>query len=89
MRKTFFIAVAAAALIGATALPASATPPYDTVATFTLSAGALTYSVAQTVALGNHATGYTNISGSLGSVSVTDARGGIFSKFRLALGNVI
>ena len=77
MRKTFVIAVAAAALVGATALPASAA---DTTATFTLAAGTLSVSAppsAPAALIVNGAIGVATLAtGSLGTVTVSDQRGG-------------
>jgi hypothetical protein len=67
---------AAALIVGTTAVPASAAPG-DTVVTFTLTAGALSVSVQPTASLGSTATGSASISGQLGTVLVTDNRGGI------------
>jgi hypothetical protein len=74
IRKPLILGASIAALLGAMALPASAD---DTDATFTLTGGELTLSVAATAALTDAASGTTAISGSLGPVSVTDERGGI------------
>jgi len=62
-------------LLAATALPADAAAG-DTDTTFVVAAGSLSVSVAATANLGTVATGATNVSGSLGAVDVTDARGG-------------
>lgn len=68
-------AVAATAMLAATALPASAD---DTATTFTLTGGQLTLSVGATAALTNEASGVAanTITGTLGTVLVDDARGG-------------
>ena len=73
--KTLIAAAGATALVLGVALPASAD---DTAATFTLTGGALTLSVAETAALTNEASGVAAniITGTLGTVSVDDARGG-------------
>lgn len=75
LRKPLLVAVTAAGLVLGAALPASAD---DTGATFTLTGGDLTLSVATTAALTNEASGVAAnvITGTLGAVSVTDARGG-------------
>ena len=70
------IAIAALTVTGlgvGVAAPASAD---DTNTTFELTGGSLALSVQPTAALTDAATGTTAISGSLGAVSVTDARGG-------------
>ena len=74
MRKTFVIAVAAAALVGATALPASAAVTGDTVTTITMTGGSLSMTPAATAALAANV-GAPTASGSLGTVSVSDTRG--------------
>lgn len=75
LRKHLAIAAAATALLAGTALPASAD---DTATTFTLTGGSLTLSVGATAALTNEASGVgaNTITGTLGTVTVTDARGG-------------
>jgi len=67
----------AAAMIGATALPASAAAG-DTSTTFSLSGGSLSSSVQSTATLtgASTAVGSTVITGPLGAVTVTDDRGG-------------
>jgi hypothetical protein len=75
MRKLFFLAVAAAALAAVIALPAGA----DTTATFTLTAGTLSISAPTgSVSLGTQlaSTSSSVISGQLGTVTVSDQRGG-------------
>src|SRR5688572_23943055 len=75
LRKPLALCAIVAALVGGTALAASAAPG-DTATTFTLNGGSNALSVQTTAALTNGASGTTTISGSLGAVSVTDARGG-------------
>jgi hypothetical protein len=65
--------IAVTGLMVGIASPASAD---DTGTTFTLTGGTLTLTVAATATLANADSGTTNISGSLGAVSVTDERGG-------------
>jgi hypothetical protein len=72
MRKTLVIAVAAAAMIGATALPASAA---DTGTNFVLAAGTLSMTVPGTATLTPGTVGSSSVTGSLGTVSVSDQRG--------------
>lgn len=77
-RRPFLLgvsAVAATALLAATALPASAA---DTTTTFTLTGGSLGLSVGATATLTNEASGVdaNTITGTLGEVAVDDARGG-------------
>jgi hypothetical protein len=67
-----FAATATAVVIGM-ALPASAD---TTGTTFTLTGGTLTLSVAPTALLEDSTSGDTSITGNLGTVTVTDARGG-------------
>jgi hypothetical protein len=78
MRKASLIASVALAAAGiALASPASAG---DTGATFTLTgngAGLAVSVPASTVSLGSAATGATSVSGSLGTVQVTDTRGSL------------
>jgi hypothetical protein len=77
-KKPFYLAgitVVAAALLSAPTLPASAAPG-DTTTTFALTGGALSVSVAATAALSNGNTSSASVSGQLGTVQVTDARGG-------------
>jgi hypothetical protein len=73
------VGAAVAAMVFGTALPASAAITGDTTATFTLSGGSLDVSslTAAPAALTAGASGTTAIFGSLGLVTVTDARGGI------------
>ena len=75
LRKHLTIAAAATALLAGTALPALAD---DTTTTFTLTGGTLALSVAPTATLTNEASGVgaNTITGTLGDVAVTDARGG-------------
>ena len=75
LRKHLILGATVAALVGGMALPASAA---DTATTFSLTGGVLTLSVGATAALTNEASGVDAnvITGSLGAVSVTDARGG-------------
>ncbi len=68
-------ALSAAALLSVPALPANAAAG-DTTTTFSLVGGALSVSVQPTAALSNGNTSSGSVSGQLGSVQVTDARGG-------------
>ena len=71
--------IVAAILSGAVLSLGALTPAAhaaDTTATFTLTAGALSVSAPGTAALTNAATGAASLNGSLGTVTVTDARGG-------------
>ena len=68
-------ALGAVALLGATALPASAAGTGDTTATFTLAGGSLDVTVAAAAALTDGAPGAASVSGSLGAVGVSDTRG--------------
>jgi len=81
MNKKFgYVAVAALgalALLGVTALPASAAATGDTDVTFTLTGGTLDITPAASAALTNGATGDDDVSGSLGAVGVSDTRGSI------------
>jgi hypothetical protein len=70
------LAIAALTVTGLTAGIASSASADDTDATFTLTGGDLTLSVQPTAALTGSVSGDTSISGDLGAVSVTDARGG-------------
>jgi hypothetical protein len=69
------VAVTAAAVLAAPTAPASAAAG-DTTTTFALTGGALSVSVAATAALTNGTTSSANVNGQLGTVQVTDARGG-------------
>ncbi|MCD9625140.1 hypothetical protein [Rhabdothermincola salaria] len=73
--KTLLLAAGATALVLGVAVPASAD---DTTTTFSLTGGSLTLSVAASAALTNQASGVAanTITGTLGEVLVTDARGG-------------
>lgn len=73
LRKPLLAAATITALITGVALPASAD---ETATTFALTGGSLALSVQATAALTNASTGTTAITGSLGTVSVTDERGG-------------
>lgn len=75
LRKHLLLGATVAALIGGMALPASAD---DTITTFSLTGGTLTLGVGASAALTNEASGVeaNTITGTLGIVSVTDARGG-------------
>lgn len=75
MRNALLLATASLGLVGALALPASAAPG-DTTTTFTLTGGALNLSAPANAALTAGGIG-ANASGSLGDVSVTDARGAL------------
>lgn len=68
------LAAAAAALVAGTSLPASAA---DTQTTFTLVGGPLSISAPASANLGSQpaSVGASNVSGQLGAVTVTDARG--------------
>lgn len=72
MRRPLFVLAAGAALVAATALPASAA---DTTVTFSITAGALTIAAPASASLGSVATGTASISGQIGPVTVTDDRG--------------
>lgn len=72
-RKQLTIAAAATVLLAGTALPASAA---TTATTFQITGGLLALTVQPAADLGAHAVGTTAISGTLGLVLVTDARGG-------------
>jgi hypothetical protein len=77
-KKAFYlagVAVTATALLSAPTVPASAAAG-DTTTTFALTGGALSVSVAATAALTNGNTSSTSVTGQLGPVQVTDARGG-------------
>jgi hypothetical protein len=75
LNKPVIAAATAGILVLGLALPASAD---DTTATFTLTGGELTLSVSASAALTAEASGVdaNTISGTLGVVTVTDARGG-------------
>lgn len=73
IRTPLVLGTVASAVLLASALPASAE---TTATTFELTGGTLALSVQGTAALTNGASGSTNITGSLGAVSVNDARGG-------------
>lgn len=75
IRKPLLIAATATALVIGVASPASAD---DTATTFTLTGGQLTLSVVGTATLTDEASGVdaNTITGTLGAVTVTDARGG-------------
>ncbi|MBA2279925.1 MAG: hypothetical protein H0W25_01625 [Acidimicrobiia bacterium] len=75
IRKHLLVAATAATIVIGIAAPASAD---DTATTFTLTGGSLTLSVAATATLTNEASGVAanDITGTLGVVTVTDARGG-------------
>ena len=83
IRTPLLAAAAAATMLAGAALPASAAP-VDTVTTFTLTSGGLGVAPAATVSLNDDgaATGLTmthgahDVYGSLGAVTVDDARGG-------------
>jgi hypothetical protein len=81
LRKHLILGATVAALLGGTALPASADitgTPAATTTTFTLTGGDLNLSVAATATLTGEASGVdaNTITGTLGVVTVTDARGG-------------
>lgn len=75
LRTTLLLATASTAIAVGSALPAAAA---DTATTFTLTGGTLTLSVGASAALTNEASGVAAnvITGTLGAVSVDDARGG-------------
>lgn len=75
LRTLLVIPATAAALVIGAALPASAA---DTAATFSLTGGELILSVGASAALTNEASGVAAnvITGTLGEVAVSDARGG-------------
>ena len=75
LRRPLIILATAATLVVGAALPASAD---DTGATFSLTGGTLTLSVGASAALTDEASGVAAnvITGTLGEVAVTDARGG-------------
>ena len=75
LHKPLVLVAVAGVLVAASALPASAD---DTVTTFTLTGAGLTLSVVGTASLTGQASGVSanTITGTLGAVSVTDARGG-------------
>ncbi len=75
LRTTLLLATASSAIAVGSALPAAAD---ETATTFSLTGGELTLSVGATAALTNEASGVAanTITGTLGAVSVNDARGG-------------
>ena len=75
LRKPLIGLAVAAVLVVAAALPAAAD---DTATTFSLTGGTLTLSVGASAALTDEASGVAanTITGTLGAVTVTDARGG-------------
>jgi hypothetical protein len=75
LRTPLLLGAAATALVVGVAGPASAAPG-DTSTTFALTAGSLAVSSQATALLNNAVSGTTAISGPLGTVSVTDNRGG-------------
>lgn len=70
------LAIAAITVSGLTVGIASPASADDTATTFSLTGGSLTLAVEATATLTNAASGTTTITGNLGAVSVTDARGG-------------
>ncbi|MBB4915197.1 hypothetical protein [Streptosporangium saharense] len=74
MRRSLLAVAASAALVAALAPPAVAV---DTITTFTLAGGALSITAPANANLGSAGTGAANVSGQLGSVTVTDARGAL------------
>jgi hypothetical protein len=76
LRKPLFVLATAATFVVAAALPASA---LDTATTFSLTGGDLTLSVGATATLTDEASAVAanTITGTLGTVAVTDERGGI------------
>ena len=79
MRKSLVLAVAALSTAGFAALVPAAANAADTTVTFTLSGGSLTLTAPASAALSNAtlAVGGTQVSGSLGSTTVSDARGSL------------
>jgi hypothetical protein len=80
MRKTWCVAIGAIAVAGAVLAPATAWaapaetgPSVDTTTTFAVTSGTLTITAPDSAELGSGAPG-TTISGSLGTVTVTDNR---------------
>ncbi|AWS43065.1 hypothetical protein [Streptosporangium sp. 'caverna'] len=84
MRSPLFV-MAAAALATALALPAVADTTGDTIVTFTITAGALAITVPPTANLGSAAAGAASISGQLGPVTVTDARGALVASWTVTV----
>jgi type IV secretory pathway TrbL component len=78
MRKTLLVATASLGLLGGLALPATAATTGDTTTTFSLTAGGLALTAPTSAALGAGAIG-ADVSASLGSVSVSDARGALLA----------
>jgi hypothetical protein len=77
IRRGIAALAASAALAGgivATAVPAGAA---DTTTTFTLTGGALNITAPASADIGSFATGLGSVSGQLGAVQVTDARGAL------------
>ena len=80
MRKGICLGLAsvgAAAFLSGTATPASAATSGDTTVTFALVGAELSIDVQPTADLGTGATGAASVSGQLGTVEVSDLRGGI------------
>lgn len=78
MRKALVVtAVTAVGLVGA--LQGNASAANDTTTTFTLTAGALGISVPASASLSSAAAGAASLTGQLGTVTVTDARGALVS----------
>jgi hypothetical protein len=75
-RSLLCMTASAAAILAGAAIPAAADSG-DTITTFTLTAGALSISVQANAALSNGVAGDAVVSGQLGTVTVTDARGGL------------
>jgi len=74
VRTPLVLSFVAAAMVGGSALPAMAAAG-DTATTFVLAGGSLAVTVAPTAILTAGVTGASSVSGSLGPVSVSDARG--------------
>jgi hypothetical protein len=72
--QTNLVAAAGIGLLLATALPASAA---DTTVTFAITSAGLTITAPGSVSIGSVAAGATSISGQIGPVTVTDARGAL------------
>jgi hypothetical protein len=86
MRKTLVLLVATAAIGGGLATPALAADG-PTIVTFSLTAGALAISAPANASLGSVATSstLTNVTGQLGSTTVTDGRGSLVAAYVVTL----
>lgn len=76
MKTLHAFGVLAATASALALIPVTAATAADTTTTFSITGGDLTLTAAPTANLGSAGTGASSISGSLGSVGVTDARGG-------------